>query len=181
MTSSLKSAVILVAALWVGGLFWVGFVFAPYLFALASRGSAAVPHTGVAADLIGPLLYSSDVLGLVVAVLLVLGLLVLRRRNVVPLGDTVFVSEIALGIAFLSAGLNYWVFTPRLNTIRAKLGEAHGGFHLAGEADPLYQQFTGLHQASTAVFVIGFMAAFVTLVCLSQLRARPAASRMAVA
>jgi hypothetical protein len=56
MTNTLKGGVILLTALWVGGLFAVGFIFAPYLFALAARHDPAVPNTSVAASLIGPLL-----------------------------------------------------------------------------------------------------------------------------
>jgi hypothetical protein len=172
MTSILKSGVILLTALWVGGLFWIGFVFAPYLFTLAARHDPAVPNTSTAASLIGPLLYGADVVGLIVAVGLVGALLVLRRREVVPLGGKLFLSEIALAIAFGSACLNYWIVTPRVNAARDQLATAYGGFHLADRADPLYEQFTTLHQTSTVVFMVGFGAALLTLVCLSQLRAR---------
>jgi hypothetical protein len=170
MTNTLKGGVILVTALWVGGLFAIGFIVAPYLFALAARHDAAVPNTGVAASLIGPLLYGTDVLGLVVAVALGVGLLALRRRNVVPLGGRLYLSEVALGLAFICAGVNYWVFTPRVNAARDRLAGAYGEFHLADKADPLFRQFTTLHQTSTAIFMVGFGAALVTLVCLSQLR-----------
>jgi hypothetical protein len=176
MTSTLRGGVILLAALWVGGLFWVGFVFAPYLFVLAARHDPAVPDTSAAASLIGPLLYGSDVVGLVVAAAITGGLLFLRRRQVVPLGGKVFLSEAALGIAFVSACVSYWFLTPRLNDVRDQLAAAYGGFHLADHADPLFQQFTRLHQTSTAVFTVGFVAALLTLVCLSQLRSRQGAT-----
>jgi hypothetical protein len=116
------------------------------------------------------------------AVGLVVGLLILRRRQVLPLGGKLFLPEIALGIAFVSACANYWALTPRLNAARDQLAATYGGFHLADRADPLFQQFTTLHQTSTAVFTVGFVAALFTLICLSQLRARPArpASPLAV-
>jgi hypothetical protein len=175
MTATLKGGVLLVTAVWVGGLFWIGLVFAPYLFALAARQDPAVPNTSVAASLIGPLLYSTDVLGLIVAAALACGLLILRRRNVLPLGGKVYLSEIALGLAFVLAGVNYWVITPRLNMVREQLTAAYGAFHLADRADPLYQQFTLLHQTSTALFMTIFLAALFTLICQSQLRARSSA------
>ena len=43
MTTAVKSSALVVASLWVGALFCLGFVVAPYLFILAARGSAAVP------------------------------------------------------------------------------------------------------------------------------------------
>jgi hypothetical protein len=181
MTNALKGGVILVTALWVGGLFAIGFVVAPYLFALAARHDAAVPNTGVAASLIGPLLYGSDVLGLVVAVGVGIGLLALRRRDVVPLGGRLYLSEIGLGLAFVCAGVNYWICAPRLNAVRDRLTTEYGSFHLADKADPMFQQFTMLHQTSTAIFMVGFVAALVTLVCMSQLRTRPASPSVAVA
>jgi hypothetical protein len=175
MTKVLKSSALLIAALWAGGLFCVGFVVAPYLFALAARHSAAVPNTGVAADLIGPLLYGADVVGLLAAVVLVIALLVLRRRNEVPLGGRFFLSEIGLGVAFACAAVNYWIFTPRLQALRGQLAEQYGGFHLADRADPLFRQFNSLHQTSTGLFVAGFAAALLCLLCMTQFRSRPSA------
>ena len=86
MTRLVKSSALVVASLWVGILFCLGFVVAPYLFILAAKNSPAVPNSGVAADLIGPLLYSSDVIGLIVGALLILALVFLRKRGEVPMG-----------------------------------------------------------------------------------------------
>jgi putative effector of murein hydrolase len=149
---------------------------APYLFILAARKSSAVPNTGVAADLIGPLLYSSDVLGLVVGAGLILALILLRRRNEVPLGSKLFISEIGVGVAVLCAAVNYWVFAPQLQAIQMQLAERYGAFHQADQADPLFQQFSGLHQTSTSLFMAGFVAALVCLVCMTQFRSRMPAS-----
>ncbi len=180
MTRAVKSSVLVVAALWVGVLFCLGFVVAPYLFALAARQSPAVPNTGVAADLIGPLLYSSDVGGLVVGAGLLLALAFLRRRDEVPLGGRLYLCEIGVGLAVLCAAVNYWVFTPRLKAVQGQLAERYGAFHQADKADPLFQQFTGLHQTSTMLFLAGFAAALLGLVCLTQFRARSSAPRVAV-
>src|SRR5258708_36635728 len=103
MTRVVKSSALVAAALWVGVLFCLGFVVAPYLFALAARNSPTVPNTGVAADLIGPLLYSSDVLGLVVGAGLILACLFLRRRGEVPLGSMLYLCEVGGGVAALCA------------------------------------------------------------------------------
>jgi hypothetical protein len=181
MTSMVRSSALVVASLWVGVLFCLGFVVAPYLFALAARQSPAVPHTGVAADLIGPLLYSSDVIGLVVGAGLVATLVYLRRRGEVPLGGRLYLSEVAVGLAALCAAVNYWVLTPRLKEVQGQLAERYGAFHQADRADPLYLQFHGLHQTSTALFMTGFVAALVCLVCLTQFRSRPTSRPVAAA
>src|ERR1700704_2369124 len=107
MTKAVKSSALLVASLWVGVLFCLGCIVAPYLFALAARNSPAVPNTGVAADLIGPLLYSSDVVGLVVGVGLIAALVFLRRRDEIPLGSRLYLSEVGVGVAILCAAVNY--------------------------------------------------------------------------
>jgi hypothetical protein len=172
MTRTLRSSALVVAALWVGVLFCLGFVVAPYLFALAARHSPAVPNTGVAADLIGPLLYSADVAGLIVGAGLLLVLLFLRRWDEVPLGSRLYLSEIAVGVAVLCAAVNYWVLTPRVMAVKGKLAEQYGAFHLADKTDPLYLQFNGLHQTATTVFVVGFVAALICLVCMTQFRSR---------
>src|SRR5581483_3422806 len=99
MTSAVKSSAVVVSALWVGLMFCLGFVVAPYLFALAARKSPAVPNSGVAADLIGPLLYSADVVGLVAGAGLLVALLFLRRRGEVPLAGKLFVSEAGVVLA----------------------------------------------------------------------------------
>jgi hypothetical protein len=172
MTRVIKSSAVVAVSLWVGVLFCLGFVVAPYLFALAARNSAAVPNTGVAADLIGPLLYSADVVGLVVGAGLVAALAFLRRRGEVPLGGRLYLSEVGVGVAVLCAAVNYWVFTPRVKAVKEQLAERYGAFHLADKADPLFRQFSGLHQTSTTLFVVGFVAALLCLVCMTQFRPR---------
>jgi hypothetical protein len=172
MTKALRSTALVVASLWVGILFCLGFVVAPYLFALAARKSPSVPNTGVAADLIGPLLYSSDVVGLVVGTGLILTLVFLRRKNEVPLGGRLFLSEIGVGVAVVCAAVNYWVFSPRVKALQGALAQRYGAFHQADKTDPLFQQFNGLHQTSTTLFLIGFAAALICLVCMTQFRSR---------
>jgi hypothetical protein len=181
MTKAVKSSALVVASLWVGVLFCLGFVVAPYLFALAARHSPSVPNTGVAADLIGPLLYSSDVMGLVAGAGLILALVFLRRRDEVPLGSRLYLCEIGVCVAALCAAANYWVFSPRVKAVQGQLADRYGAFHQADRADPLYQQFNGLHQTSTALFMVGFTAALVCLVCMTQFRSRSASARVAVA
>jgi hypothetical protein len=159
---------VLVTALWVGGLFWVGLVFAPYLFTLASQGDPAVPHSGVAAELIGPLLYSSDVTGMIVGAALLVGLFLLRKRNQIPLGGRFFVSEIVVAVAIMCAAVNYWGLTPRLNRLQNELADRYGGFHLADPADSQLTQFSWLHEVSAGVFMTTFVAALVGLICMTQ-------------
>ena len=81
MTKVVKSSALVIAALWVDILFCLGFVVAPYLFILAARENQDVPNAGVAADLIGPLLNSSYIAGLVVGAGLLWSLIFLRRRG----------------------------------------------------------------------------------------------------
>src|SRR5947209_15126717 len=112
MTKTVRSSAVVVAGLWVGILFCLGFVVAPYLFMLAARNSPAVPNTGVAADLIGPLLYSSDVISLTAGAGLVAALVFLRRRGEVPLGGRLFLPELGVGVAAVCAAVNYGWFAP---------------------------------------------------------------------
>jgi Domain of unknown function (DUF4149) len=181
MTRAVKSSALVLASLWVGVLFCLGFVVAPYLFTLAARHSPAVPHSGVAADLIGPLLYSSDVVGLFVGFGLLLALLFLRARGEVTLGGQFYLSELGVVVAVLCATVNYWVLTPRLKVVQELLAARYGAFHLAQRADPLFQRFTGLHQTSTTVFLIGFLAALLCLIGMSQFQARALLPTPAVA
>jgi hypothetical protein len=176
-----RSAALVVTALWVGVLFCLGFIVAPYLFALAARKSPAVPNTGVAADLIGPLLYSSDVISLVIGLLLVAALIYLRRRGELPLGSRLYLAEVGVAIAAICAAANYWWFAPRIKAIQGQLAEAYGAFHQADRADPLFVQFNGLHQTSTALFMVGLLAALVCLVCMTQFRTRQGNSPMGAA
>ena len=112
MNRLVKSSAVVITSLWVGVLFCLGFIVAPYLFILAAKNSPSVPNTGVAADLIGPLLYSSDVISLVVGAALVAALVYLRRRGEVPLGSRLFLSEAGVGVAAICAAVNYWWFAP---------------------------------------------------------------------
>jgi hypothetical protein len=170
MNRVVKSSALVATSLWVGVLFCLSFIVAPYLFILAARNSPSVPNTGVAADLIGPLLYGSDVISLVVAAGLVAALVFLRRRGEVPLGGRLFLSEIGVGLAALCAAMNYWWFAPRLKELQGLLAERYGAFHQADKADPLFIQFNGLHQSSTTLFMVGLAAALICLVCMTQFR-----------
>ena len=181
MSRVVKSTALVATALWVGVLFCLGFIVAPYLFALAARNSPAVPNTGVAADLIGPLLYASDVISLVLASGLVAALVYLRRRGEVPLGSRLFLSEIGVGVAALCAAANYWWFAPRIKDVQGQLAARYGAFHQADKADPLFAQFSGLHQTSTTLFLVGLAAALVCLVCMTQFRSRQPDTRVAAA
>ena len=105
MSRVVKSTALVATALWVGVLFCLGFVVAPYLFALAAKGSPSVPNTGVAADLIGPLLYGSDVISLVLGAGLVAALVYLRRRGEVPLGGRLYLAEVGVVVQSASAWL----------------------------------------------------------------------------
>lgn len=180
MNRVLKSSALVVASLWVGVLFCLGFIVAPYLFILAAKNSPSVPNTGVAADLIGPLLYSSDLISLVVGAGLVIALVYLRRRGEVPIGGRLFISEIGVGIAAICAAANYWWFAPRIKGLQGQLAERYGAFHQADKADPLFVQFNGLHQTSTTLFMVGLMAALVCLVCMTQFRSRQPRSQVAI-
>lgn len=177
MTNLVRTSAFVAAALWVGLLFTVGFVVAPYLFALAARHGPAVPNTGVAADLIGPLLSAADVASLLVGTGLVLAVIFLRRSGALPLGGRLYLCELGLLAAIGCAGVNYWALAPRIKALREQLAAQFGAFHLADRADPLYLQFGRLHQASTVLFVLGFAAALVCLVCLSWSRSAPVATR----
>ncbi len=181
MKRIVKSTALVVTSLWVGVLFCLGFIVAPYLFILAAKQSPSVPNTGVAADLIGPLLYSSDVISLVIGAGLVVALFYLRRRNEVPLGSRLYLSEAGVGIAAICAAVNYWWFTPRLRDVQGLLADRYGAFHQADKSDPLFVQFNGLHQTSTTLFMIGFTAALICLVCMTQFRSRQAKSQSVAA
>jgi hypothetical protein len=172
MTKLVRSFAIILAAFWIGIVFCIGFIVAPYLFALAAQKSPAVPNTGAAATLIGPLISGTHLLGVVVGTVLILGLTYLRRQDDVPLGDRLYLSELGLGVAVACAAANLWVITPRLKAIQEQLVERFGAFHQADKADPLYQQFGALHQASTILFIVGFVAALVALLCMTQFRPR---------
>jgi hypothetical protein len=176
-----KSTALVVTALWVGVLFCLGFIVAPYLFILAAKKSPSVPNTGVAADLIGPLLYSSDVISLFLGVGLVAALIYLRRRGEVPLGSRLFLSETGVGVAVICAAVNYWWFAPQLKDLQGQLADRYGAFHQADKADPLFVHFTGLHQASTTLFMVGLGAALLCLVCMTQFRSRQTNSQVATA
>ena len=168
MNQFLRSLSLIVTTVWVGGLVWVGLVFAPYLFGLAAKNSTVVPHSGVAAELIGPLLYGSDIVGLCAAALIAMILFVLRYRRCLSMGGRFFLAEIMLAVAAICAAVNYFSYTPALNDVQEKLREAYGGFHLADKTDPLYLEFTYLHQTSTMIFLVGLVVGFVVLICQSR-------------
>src|SRR5262249_37409947 len=150
-------------------------------FVLAARKSPSVPNTGVAADLIGPLLYSSDVMSLVLGAGLVAALVYLRRRGEVPLGSRLCLSGVGVGVAAVCAAVNYWWFAPQIKHVQGQLAERYGAFHQADKADPLFAQFNWLHQTSTTLFMIGLAAALLCLVCMTQFRSRQANPQRAAA
>ncbi len=118
MNQILRTVSLVFTTIWVGGLIWIGLVFAPYLFGLAANNSAAVPNTGVAAELIGPLLYGSDVVGLIAVASIGSMLLILRFRHCVSMGGRFYLPEILLVIAAICAYVNYFIFNNALNQVK---------------------------------------------------------------
>ena len=86
-----------------------------------------------------------------------------------------FLTEIGVGAAVACAAVNYWVMTPRVKAAQSLLVDRFGAFARADKADPLYLRFDSLHQISTTLFLAGFVAAMVGLVCMTQFRRRGAA------
>ena len=103
---------------------------------------------------------------------LLLAVVYLRRRGESPLGGKLHLCEIGVAAAVVCAAINYWLITPQVKAVQGQLAERYGAFHLADPGDALYAQFTGLHQTSTALFMLSFAAALLCLVCLTQFRSR---------
>ena len=59
-----------------------------------------------------------------------------------------------------------------MKEVQGRLAERYGAFHQADKTDPLFIQFNGLHQSSTTLFMIGFAAALICLICMTQFRSR---------
>jgi hypothetical protein len=75
-------------------------------------------------------------------------------------------------VSTASAAVDSWGLSPRIRAIQGVLVQRYGAFRLADKADPPFQQFQGLHRASTGLFTVGFVAALVALVCMTQFRSR---------
>jgi len=163
-----KSLVGVVAALWIGIQFCVGFIVAPYLFALAARQSAVVPNTGVAAELIGPLLHTTDYISVGVGAVVLVLLVALRRGGERPLGGRYYVSEIGVLVAMVTAAVNVWMIAPRIKAVKELLAEKYGAYHLSDKSDALYAQFGQWHQTSTLLFMAGFIGSVTCVFCLTQ-------------
>jgi hypothetical protein len=172
MITIFRSLLILLASLWIGAMFCIGFVVAPYLFARAARGDGAVPDSGVAADLIGPLLQGANLAGQIVPALLLVGLQLLRRRGSVAWGDRWKVCPISLAVALGMGALNYWIVAPAVGRVRQDLVAKAGSLAAADRADPLYQQFSVMHSVSTLLFIVALLAGMVAIICLSNSEAR---------
>lgn len=180
MNRVLQSVAVVATSLWVGVLFCLGLIVAPYLFILAAKNSPSVPNTGVAADLIGPLLYSSDVISMLVGLGLFIALAYLRRQGETPLASRVLLSEISVAVAMVCAALNYWQYAPQLKVLQTRLSERYGALHQADRADPLFVQFDSVHHTSTTLFMVGLAAALVCLVSITHFRARQTGSQVTV-
>lgn len=170
MTRVVSSVAQVIAALWLGLQATVGFVVAPYLFSLAAGGSPSVPHSGVAADLIGPLLHATDATSLTASAVIFVLLLVLRARRVLPLGARFRVPEIGLAAAAAAAAVNFAVITPKVLSVREDLTARYGAFHLADKTDPAYATFGALHGVSSSLFLVAFLGTLTCVVCMTHFR-----------
>ena len=132
MTTVVKSSALVIAALWVDILFCLGFVVAPYLFILAARENPDVPNAGVAANLIGPLLYSSYIAGLVVGAGLLYALIFLRRRGeessgVINMHSSmkVRIQSLVIAVALLVGVHNACAAEGDLSAIKVEITKRH--------------------------------------------------------
>jgi hypothetical protein len=172
MLRFVRTSAMVLNALWLGVPFTLGFIVAPYLFALAAQKSAVVPHTGVAAELIGPLLSLADLISMAAAITLLGALCILRHWGERVTGSRIYLAELMVALAGACAAINYWWFAPQVKAVKAQLAEKYGAYHLSDKADPLYLQFGGLHQTSTIFFVLGMVAVMMCLICQTQIKSR---------
>jgi len=163
-----KSLLSVIASMWIGIQFCVGFMVAPYLFGLAARKSVVVPNTGAAAELIGPLLHMTDYIGVAAGTLVLVALLEFRRRGELPLGGRFYVSEIGVLLAVVTAVVNVSFIAPRIKAVKELLAEKYGAYHLSDKTDSLYAQFGQWHQMSTLLFLAGLIGSVICVFCLTQ-------------
>ena len=95
-------------------------------------------------------------------------LVYLRRRDELPLGGRLFICEIGIVVAVICSAANYWWFAPQIKAVQQQLTDRYGAFHQADKLDPLFGQFSGLHQTSPILFIVGFASALLCLICMTQ-------------
>lgn len=164
----LTSAMAVSAGMWCGLQCCIGFVVAPHLFAMAAQKSQAVPNTGVAAEIIGPLLHRMDLISMAAGAVLLVLLLVLRRLGETPLAARRWVSEIGFMATIVTAIANVQGIAPRIALAKQHLAEKYGAYHLADKTDPLYAQFGKWHGISTSLFLVGLVGSLVGAWCLTR-------------
>ncbi|HLO02972.1 MAG TPA: DUF4149 domain-containing protein [Symbiobacteriaceae bacterium] len=157
MTESFLTVLLfLLLAIWVGGMFGFGALYAPVLFReVASRDQAG--------QIAGQTLARIDTLGLIAGGVVTLIALLQAFATAAPL-DVVRV-VIALGMVVL-VGYSTAVVRSRLNAIRAEMGKPIDQFE---ETDPKRVEYNRYHKLSTRIYgIVLFLG--IALIVLSALR-----------
>lgn len=146
----------LLLAIWVGGMFGFGALYAPVLFrSLSSRDQAG--------QIAGQTLARIDTLGLIAGGVITLITLLQVFATAAPL-DVVRV-VIALGMVAL-VGYSTAVIRSRLNAIRTEMGKPIDEFE---ETDPKRVEYNRYHKLSTRIYgIVLFLG--IALIVLSSLR-----------
>ncbi|HWQ32843.1 MAG TPA: DUF4149 domain-containing protein [Blastocatellia bacterium] len=145
-------------ALWVGAMMFFSFFVAPAAFAV-------LPSTYLAGQVVSRTLGGLEVLGLVIAVLLLALLLASRRAQARG-----FAFELAVIMLMLvSAAISRFIVSARLHQIRLEFGERLSSL---AATDPTRATFDLLHQVSVGLTGFNLLAALALIIFL--IRTRPA-------
>lgn len=173
MRTFLRFVLLLALAVWIGGMIWIGPVFAGYLFTLPERGSEWVPHTHAAGDLIAPLLAGIERTAWVVIPICLACIALLARLGARLGGARLQLAPLALVAALGISLYNGLSLFPEIREIRLEVAAAEGPEALV-EGHPRYAEFDAKHELSTRLFSIDLLLALVALGCAARVTSRDA-------
>ncbi len=151
---------------WLGNVITISFYVAPSLF---SNQSGQVPNSGVAGEIITPLLHEMYATGwIAVFILLVVHGAIWK---ICPPRSTkvLLISGALLAAAWVNDLYAGTVLIHRIEGIRAELKKEFGGYHLAPKDNPERQRFGKLHGLSMMLAMLNLTLGFGSFFCVTQL------------
>lgn len=155
---------------WLGVSIGISFYAAPSLF---SNESGRVENSGVAGDIIAPLLHKMHVTAWVAIPLAMVCLAVAWKLSGGYRRGALTAALTLLGLALFASLYSGVVITQDIQQIREELKQAYGGYHLAPEDDPERRRFGALHGQSMVLTLGGLALGFGAFFLATQVIAMP--------
>lgn len=130
--------------------------------------SGHVPDSGIAGDIVGPLLHNMHVTGWIACGVALVAILLIRKIRPARRNMVIWATGAVLLIALLTGVYSGIVLTEQIQDIRIEIAEAYGTYDAAPKESTLRSRFGALHGLSMGIAMLNLVLALGTFYTVTQ-------------